>query len=46
MNTLLLLLLILALVFGIVEEVLARGRSWAGWAVLCVAVYLLMGRLG
>lgn len=45
MSTLELLLLAAALVFAIVDEVLARGRSWAGWAALCLALALLLGRL-
>lgn len=46
MATVQLVLIIAALVFAIVEEVLTRGRSWAGWGVLCLAVALLLGRLG
>jgi hypothetical protein len=44
MSTLVLILLIAALVFGIVAIVEARGRSWAGWGVVCLAVALLLPR--
>ena len=46
-STLILVLLLAGLVFGILELVEARGkRSWAGWGVLALALALLLGRLG
>lgn len=34
-----------ALILGIVAIVESRGRSWAGWGVVCLAVALLWGKV-
>jgi hypothetical protein len=34
---------IVALVFGIVAVVEARGRNWAGWGVIVLAALVLYG---
>ena len=38
-----LVLALVALVLGIVAVVEARGRSWAGWGVIALAVLHLLG---
>lgn len=38
-------LLIAALVLALIEEFQAQGRSLIGWAVVLVAIALLIGRL-
>jgi hypothetical protein len=38
-----LLLAIVALVLGIVSVIESRGRSWAGWGVICLAAIHLWG---
>ena len=38
-----LVLAIAALILGIVSVVEARGRSWAGWGVICLAAIHLLG---
>ena len=40
-----LILAIAALILGIVAVVEARGRSWAGFGVICLAVIHLLGSL-
>jgi hypothetical protein len=46
-NTLILILLLAGLVFGVLEVIEPRGkRSWSGWGVLALALALLLGRLG
>lgn len=44
MSTLQLVLLVAALILGIVAVLEQRGRSWAGWACVCLAVALLLPR--
>ena len=39
-------LLIVALVLALVEELRARGESLLGWAVCFIAIALLWGQLG
>jgi hypothetical protein len=34
-----------ALIFGIVAVIEASGRSWAGWGVICLALWALSGLL-
>jgi hypothetical protein len=34
MHTILLVAFVVAVVFGIVAEAEAKGRSWAGWAII------------
>lgn len=46
MPTIVLVLEIAALVFGIVAVVNANGKEWAGWGVICLAVALLIGHIG
>ena len=41
-----LILAIAALVFGIVSEVESNGRNFAGWACICLAAIVLIGRFG
>ena len=43
MAMLILILLIAALVFGVVAVIEARGRSWAGWGVIALAIAGLIG---
>ncbi len=45
MSTLELVLIIAGLVLGIVAVVEARGRSWVGWGVICLAAALLLPRI-
>jgi hypothetical protein len=40
------LLYIIALIFALVAEFQAQGRSIVGWAVVCLALGLLWGKLG
>ena len=44
-DTIQLVLFVAALVFGIAAVVEARGHSWAGWGVLCLAVAALLPRV-
>ena len=43
--TILTILIVAALVLGIVAVVEAKGRSWAGWGVICLALYHLSSLL-
>ena len=41
-----LILAVAAFVFGIVSEVESKGRNWAGWACICLAAIILIGKFG
>lgn len=45
MSTIELVLVIAGLILGIVAVIEARGRSWAGWGVVCIAAALLLPSL-
>lgn len=45
MKALVLALELAGLVLAIVEEVIARGRSLLGWAVVCLALALILPRV-
>ena len=38
-----LILAVAALILGIVAVVESKGRSWAGWGVICLAAIQLLG---
>ncbi len=42
---LVLILVVLALVFGIVAEVLTKGRDLAAWGVICLAAVHLLANV-
>jgi hypothetical protein len=44
-NTLVLALVIVALILAVIDQIIARGRSLTCWAVICLALALLLPNL-